>query len=111
MAGNSIRTIDEKLDIRVKGIMKKPLLERIQELAYLCFSPSEIALLCGLDVEIFTAEIAYNTTDRASAYHVGKMRYKLKQRLVISDAALKGSATAILEMKRFANKQTEEEHE
>lgn len=102
---------EAELDNRVKKIMEMNLLERISELAYLCFLPSEIAVLCGLEEEIFLAEVAYRTSNEAKAYWVGKMRYKVKQRLIISDSALKGITDSEDKMQEFYNKQKEEEDE
>lgn len=101
---------DFDLDIQVKNIMEMSLLERISELAYLCFPPSEIALLCGLDPEEFQMSVSLKATDQAKAYWAGKLRYKLKQRLVIHTSALRGSLQDAELMKKFLGKQEEEEN-
>lgn len=100
---------DKELDNKVKIIMDKPIIERIAELAYLAFTPSEIAIFCGFDTEDFQNQVSFKTTKNAKAYWVGKMRYKLKQRLTTHSKAVNGDDQAVINMQIFINKQKEEE--
>lgn len=97
-------------DLHEENIFSMQPLDMIEKLAFLCFAPSDIALLCNIDEEEFKDEIAFKTTERAKAYFRGKLKYQVSMRITTAKFALKGSPDAEKTMQGFLNKMKEEEY-
>ncbi len=97
-------------EIDREKIFNQPCEAIIESLAFLCFTPSEIALLCGLDEENFKDCIVAKVGEQAKAYYRGKLKYQMEQRIITAKFALKGSPDAEKTMQNYLNKMKEEEN-
>ncbi len=106
-SNSSIMIIPE---LEREKIFTQPVEGIIESLAFLCFAPTEIALLCDIPEEAFLDEISFKKGDRAKAYYKGKLKYQLEQRITTAKFAIKGSPDAEKTMQQFLNKMKEEEY-
>jgi len=66
---------------------------RIKELAGLFFSPSEIALMLGLDVSEFTRQFKITGSDIYNAYHGGRLESEMLFRKKVFELAVKAGSS------------------
>ena len=78
--------------------MKPELLNSIEELAYLLFTPGEIAISLQLDKDEFLEKINQPTEDINQAFYKGYLRQLSELRIEIIKAARNGSNPAQLEL-------------
>ncbi|GAB3177608.1 hypothetical protein [Telluribacter humicola] len=69
-------------------------LEEISELASLFFSPQDIAIITGLDVDQLLEEIATEQSSANLAYLRGKLKARASVRKTIKNLAIQGSSPA-----------------
>lgn len=92
-------------------MLKSPELERIEILASLFFSITEIAILCERDPDELRREIMFvSSSPVCKAYMRGKLHTQIKMRYINSIYANKGIPTAEEEMSKALSKQQEDEY-
>ncbi len=85
------------------------ILEQIEEYASLLLTIDEIALLTGCDASELRREVRGKITDRAMAYHRGKLKTVIAMRKQMLDFACAGSPQAETLMIDFSEKQERNE--
>ncbi len=84
-------------------------LSKIEDLASLFLTVSEIAFECNIPEAELRREIRGKSTDRAKAYFRGKIKTKIAMRRQILDFAIAGSPQAEIMMDDFLNEQNTNE--
>lgn len=84
-------------------------LSKIEELASLFLTVSEIAFECNIPESEFRREVRGKTTPRAKAYFRGKIKTRIAMRRQILEFAIAGSPQSELLMNDFSNEQNSDE--
>jgi len=84
-------------------------LSKIEDLASLFLTVSEIAFECGILEQELRREIRGQSSDRAKAYFRGKIKTKIAIRRQILDFAIAGSPQAEIMMNDFSTEQNSDE--
>jgi hypothetical protein len=84
-------------------------LSKIEDLASLFLTVSEIAFECNISETDLRREIRGKTTPRAKAYFRGKIKTKIAMRRQILDFAIAGSPQSEILMNDFSNEQNSDE--